>query len=226
MPAFDQAGAFLTGDSTADAVVAIPAGTAADKIVIVHLYKENADTVTVPSGFAECVNSPVVVGGAKAHNLHVFWKRLTGADSGTYTFTWTTATYREAVATSYTDVIGTGDPTEINNAAARDTDDTTTPSVSGTTGGPDRLLVWTGTDWNEGAWTAPAGFTKRSGEPAAAALACATAGQASPGPTGSVTGTCSAASAQAGFLLALQPPTLPGRTLVVPGLAAVQSGTW
>src|SRR3954468_22065685 len=101
VPTFDAAGTFLVGAGSTTGAVPVPAGTAAGKIVLIHLYVENTDTISYPSGFLECSSSPVVVTGAKAHNHHVAWKRLTAADSGTYALSWTTSAYREAVATMY-----------------------------------------------------------------------------------------------------------------------------
>lgn len=227
-PTFDAAGAFLVGAGSTTGAVAVPAGTASGKVALIHLYIENTDTVTWPSGFFECTSSPVVVTGAKAHNHHIAWKRLTAADSGTYAMSWATSAYREAVATLYSGCATTGTPLEVLGAALNAADSTTTAAVSGTTGGPDRLLVWSGTNWNEGAWTAPATYTKRSGEPASAALACATLAQTTQGATGSVTGTCSVASSSAGFLLGLFPDAVAGprRTPVVSGAAAMRAGSW
>ena len=228
VPAFDAAGAYLTGTSATTGAVAVPAGAAAGKVAIIHLYIENTDTITWPSGFAACTNSPVVVTGAKAHNHHIAWKRLSGADSGTYAVSWTTSAWREAVATLYSGCAASGTPLEVLGFASNTTDTTTTAAVSGTTGGPDRLLVWSGTNWNEGAWTAPSGYTKRSGEPATAALACATLAQPTQGTTGSVTGTCSVASASAGFLVGLFPDAPAGlpRVPVMPRGASTRASSW
>lgn len=227
-PAFDAVGTYLTGTSATTGAVVVPAGTAAGKVALIHLYIENTDTITWPSGFAACTNSPVVVTGAKSHNHHIAWKRLTGADSGTYAMSWTNSAYREAVATLYSGCATTGTPLEVLGFAADAADATTTAAVSGTTGGPDRLLVWSGTNWNEGAWTAPATYTKRSGEPASAALACATLAQTAQGATGSVSGTCSVASASAGFLLGLFPDAAAGlpRAPVMPRGASTRASTW
>lgn len=228
-PAFDAVGTFLVGAGSTTGAAAVPAGTAAGKVALLHLYIENTDTITWPSGFTECASSPVVVTGAKAHNHHVAWKRLTGADSGTYAMSWTTSAYREAVATLYSGCATTGTPLEVLGAALNAADSTTTPAVSGATGGPDRLLVWSGTNWNEGAWTAPGSYTKRSGEPATAALACATLAQTTQGATGSVTGTCSVASASAGFLLGLFPDApagLPRSPVMGPSSAVMRAGSW
>src|SRR3954465_4447787 len=224
-PEFAAVGPFLAGATDTFGNVAVPATTASGKVVLIHLYIEATDTITWASGFTECANSPVVVTGAKAHNHHVAWKRLTAADSGTYALSWTSSVYREAVATLYSGCATPGTPLEVLGFAANATDTTATAAVSGTTGGPDRLLVWGGTNWNEGAWTAPSGYTKRSGEPTAAACACATLAQTTQGATGSITGTCSVASSSSGFLLGLFPDAVggPPRPPVVPRGASMRS---
>lgn len=227
-PTFDAAGTFLTGASSTTGAIAVPAGAAAGKVALLHLYKENTDTVTWPSGFTECTSSPVVVTGGNAHNQHIAWKRLTGADSGTYSASWTNSAWREAVATLFTGCVAAGTPLEVLGFAVDGTAQTSTPVVSGTTSGVDRLLVWSGTNWGEGAWTAPAGWTKRSGEPAAATLANASLAQAVAGATGSVSGSCTTAAATSAFLLGLIPPdaVVVARPVMGASGAAMRAGSW
>lgn len=163
-PSFVAAGTYLSG-SAASAAVAVPSGTAAGRLAIVSMFLDgNVQTVTPPAGFFEAENSPSqITGVGGAHGLHVFWKRLTGADAGTWTFTWPSSTYREAIATLYQDVVATGTPFDSPTATAQDTaNGTVSPAVAVTSLGPDRLLVWGGTNWAGGTWTAPTGHTKRA----------------------------------------------------------------
>lgn len=216
-PLYEAAGTYLAGGSAASADIVVPAGTAAGKIVLVHLYKENTAAVTPPAGFTECTNSPIST-VSSVNSQHIFWKRLTAADAGTYSFSWTGAVWRDGVATLYSGCATTGTPVEINNAAQLSTAGTPTPTVSGTTLGPDRLLVFSGGNINAGILTAPAGFTKRAGGGGSNGLGvCVPAtGQAAAGATGSIAGSWDNSGTQTAFLTALIPDSgsasAPGKT--------------
>lgn len=203
-PAFGAAGTTLTATNSAAANVAVPASVAADHVILVHLYKENTAAVTPPSGFTELTTAPATTGNVQT--FHTFWKRATGADSGTYNFTWTGSVLRQAVAVRYTGCITTGTPLEGFTGAGRSSNGTVTPGVSLTTTGPDRLIVWGGTSWEVdagGSWTPPSGYTERVDSPA---IGVATLTQAAAGSTGSITGTYSPGSNyQTATLLALLP---------------------
>jgi len=202
-PAFGAAGTYLTGATRTSSPVPVPAGVAAEQIILVHFYLEPTVTITgLPSGFAE-VGSGIA---NSAHGQRVFWKRAAGADSGTYTFTHS-STWTEAAATSYTGATLTGDPTDASPATAqRGTSGTVTPAVSLTTTGPDRLIVWGGTVTfasGTGGWTPPSGYTEQVD--ATFELTVATLAQPTAGSTGSITGTSAQAGPQCGFLIALLP---------------------
>lgn len=207
-PTFTAAGTYLAGASAASAAIAVPAGTAADLIVLVHLYKENAATVTPPAGFSECTNSPIST-SPTVTSQHVFWKRLTGADAGTYTFSWTGSTWREGVATLYSGASTTGTPVEVNNAAQNSASGTATPAVSGSTGGVDRLLILGWTNINAGIPAPPTSFTLRAGGTGSAGSAVMTKAQAAAGATGSLAGSWDNSGQQTAFLTALLPPGAP-----------------
>jgi hypothetical protein len=230
-------GTYLTGTSTT-APVAVPAGVVAGSIIIVPLYLQTSNAVTPPAGFTEATNSPVSVASPSLHFLRLFWKRATAADSGTYTFTYGgVSIYREGVAIRFTGAFATGDPTEINATAARTTTTSgVTPAVSGTTAGPDRRLIWVGTNFTGGTWTAPSGLvTAGSGS----RMAVATAAQAAQGATPSLTGTCTGNGASTAMLLALDPAVFtqtvqagtvavlppPPSPAVTTGQVVVQAGT-
>lgn len=211
-PSFVSAGTFLVGASAATAAVAVPAGAGTGHIVLVHLYREATTTVTAPGGFTQVTNSPIAT-TANIHQQSVWWKRLTGGDAGTYSFSWTGSTYREAVATLYSGCVDTGDPTEINNfVQISDTADTVSPPVSGTTTGADRMLVWCSTHFAGTSTVSagtPTGYTARAGAYVAlaggATTAVATNPQAAAGATGSVSGTWSTSNRQTASLVALIP---------------------
>lgn len=197
LPVF-QAGTSLTNASSAGATFTVPAGVAIGDIILAHVYMESSAVVTPPAGFAEFAGSPVTTASTWTH---VYWKRAAAADTGTYAFTFT-ATFREGACGRYSGVIGAGTPIEggivgaIGNGFA-------TPAVSFTTGGTDRLIVWSGSNFVGGAWTPPSGFIERSDN--AAAFSTATLALPAAGSTGSVIGTCGGSNETAGILLALMP---------------------
>jgi len=192
-----------TGSTDTTATPAIPAGTAADHIAIVTIYKENTAAVTPPAGFTAVTNSPITTTAPTGQ--YVYWKRLTGADSGTYSFSWTGGAWRAASCSIFSGCVTSGTPTEIHSANFSNTNVTTTPAVSGSTADVDRLLVWSATNFQFGTWTMPTSFTNRSGGTPPIPMATGTLGQAAAGATGSLTGSCSVAGATTAFLFALIP---------------------
>ena len=158
-PAFGTAGTYLGGSSATSAAIAVPASVASGDIILVYLYKENTAAITQPAGFTQVTNSPIATTGSVSQQS-VWWKRATGNDTGTYTFTWTGAAWTEGVALRFTGCVTSGDPTEVNNFAQTSTSASASPSVSGTVLGSERLLVWSGTNFNGGGQiSAPTGYT-------------------------------------------------------------------
>ena len=204
-PQFGSAGSHLLGATASSAAVPVPSGVAAGDVILVHLYKQNTNAVTPPAGFTEIGTAQQTTGSVISH--HVFWKRATGADSGTYSFTWTGSNWRAALATRYTGCVSTGNPYDSGggapNGAARSSSGTTTPAVSLTTQGPDRLLVWSGTNFNSGAWTMPSGFTAVESDQADELSSTAYKAQAAAGATGSITGSCASSANETAWLIAL-----------------------
>lgn len=206
-PVYGSTGTGLTGAGSTTANVAVPSGVASGHIVIVAFYVETTQTVTAPSGFTQCANSPAVVTGASAHDLRVFWKRATGADSGTYAFTIASGVaWRVAIAMRVTGCIATGDPWDVTTSAIKTTNTTgATPAVSVTTTGANRLLVWIASSFVTNTCTPPSGMTERADYSDQAALDIATLAQASAGSSGSLTGTFSSNTASGAWLGALLP---------------------
>lgn len=196
------AGATLAGASGTTAAVAVPAGVTAGQIILVDLYLEASRAVTAPAGFTEI---GTVAATTKTWH-HRFWKRATAADSGTYDFTWTTATFRRAVAVRYPGCIATGTPYDVGTGApvnaARSAAGTASPAVALTTQGVDRLVVHSATSFAAGTWTQQTGFTERydSGE-----ITGAEKSQAAAGATGNVIATSTLSDSQTAWLLALIP---------------------
>lgn len=206
-PVFGAVGTGLTGAGSTTANVPVPSGVASGHIIVVAFYVETTQTVTAPSGFTQCANSPAVVTGASAHDLRVFWKRATGADSGTYAFTIAAGVaWRVAIAMRVTGCIATGDPWDVTTSAIKTANTTgATPAVSVTTTGANRLLVWIASSFVTNTCTPPSGMTERADYSDQAALDIATLAQASAGSSGSLTGTFSSNTASGAWLGALLP---------------------
>jgi len=170
-PAFGSIGT-LHQTSTSTPSFAVPASVAAGDIIIVAAYIDGTATVTgMPSGFAHAENSPkqVAPGGAGTHSLVVMWKRATGADSGTYAFTLDAAQFVFGNAVRYTGCVASGNPWDTAGSGAVSEGGnvvvSSPPTVSLTTAGPDRMLVYVATDNNGdgGTWSPPAGYNQRQG---------------------------------------------------------------
>jgi len=162
-PTYVSAGAYLDG-SAANAPVPVPGSTAAGRVAIVGIYMDGAQlgvNPTPPTGFTLVEGAPCVVTGN--HTVYAYWKRLTGADAGTWTWTWIGSRYREACAVLYDNVIATGTPFDSPTSKAIDAvgAGTVTPAVNVTSLGPDRRLIWLSSCWSGGTWTEPTGHTKR-----------------------------------------------------------------
>jgi hypothetical protein len=215
LPAFRASGAHLSGTGTG-ASFAVPAGVASDDIIIIPIYVEGTAAITaMPTGFAEAPDSPVLTtGGGPVNSLHVVWKRATAADTGTYDFTFDSSTYRAGAALAYSTTKPSGSPWDTvagvphaSTAVDNDTTGTTTPPVSFTTTGVDRLLWFAASDWAGGLWSSPVGFTERmdAGDHVhtAGELAAATAGTYGP-----YTASCASSGKRAVWLGALAGFTL------------------
>jgi hypothetical protein len=214
-PAFGTIGTQQQG-TTAAPSVAVPASVASGDLIVVSMFVDSTATVSaMPTGFAHAPDSPVAIGaGATSgkHSLNVMWKRATGADSGTYAFTVSSSVYCNGAAIRYTGAVSSGSPWDVTNSAHQDnTGFSTTPAVTVTTTGTDRLLVFAATNWSGGAWTPPTGFTERrdTGDEV-----CTTddLAQAAQGSSGSVTATCAAADRMCAWIGALMATSGGGST--------------
>lgn len=90
---FRSAGAGVRGTGTS-AAIPVPAGVAANDIVVIQLYVQSADAIAsfnfAALGFTVKTDTGTLNAVARGR-LITAWKRLTGADAGTYTVTWTTS---------------------------------------------------------------------------------------------------------------------------------------
>jgi hypothetical protein len=224
-PSFGAIGTHLAG-SGSTAAFAVPSGVVSGSIIIIPMFVDSTATITVyPTGFAEAENSPVPNTGGAQHSLHVVWKRATGNDSGTYSFTFSASTYRAGSAIRYTDCVASGTPFDTpTDSAANTSNSSTSPAVDVTTAGADRLLIWAATNWAGGAWTPPSGFTERM-DTGDQINTLAEKTQAAAGNSGSITGTCAGNDKMTAWLGALIGTTSGGTTheaqASVTGTAAV-----
>lgn len=205
-PAFGSIGTYLE-TSSATPAWAVPASVASGDIIVIPIFVDTAATITgLPSGFAEAASSPIArPSGGGAHSLHVVWKRATGADTGTYGFTLSGSAFVAGAALRYTGCAASGNPWDVTTSAdGGATNSTTTPAVSVTTTGADRMLLFAGTNWGGGAWTPPTGFTERMDNSSEVNTADDKP-QAVAGSSGSVTATCAGSNKTLAWLGALLP---------------------
>lgn len=184
-----------------------PGGVLNNHIVLLHLYMEPASnnlTNAAALGFAEITPAAV----ASNHNQRVYWKRSTGSEPANYGLTFSaTNAWVAAITSNYAGCITTGSPIDAT-AQATNSGTTSTPPISLTTNGDQRLLVWSSGDF-DGDATWPTGsfspYTRRS---SGGNLAIATRTFA-PGATGGSSGSFSMTSvgtdAKSARLIALIP---------------------
>ncbi|MGD9989301.1 hypothetical protein [Pseudonocardia sp.] len=134
--------------------IPVPSGAAAGDIALCSVGRwESANpAITAPSGFTQITQ--VVSGNNK---IALFWKRLTGADSGSYTFSWTGQQWSLGQAMLVTGVLASGDPVDAFSGLAAS--GTTYPGTSVNATDADFLALFA---YNEtsGAGTPPTNFTE------------------------------------------------------------------
>lgn len=181
--------------------VAVPPGLKAGSMVLVYAYIQGTRiAITPPTGFTEVAWSTTPSVGTL--HMRAFWKIATAADTGTYVFTHASASTR---MWAYEVDNATGVET-TDSVATSATATTSTPAVSLTTTGADRLLVhWSVVNGSSGnnLLTASSGFSEWWD---AGGWYMATKGQVAAGATGAVSATGSPTSSIAS-LLAIIPKT-------------------
>lgn len=202
-PVVATVGTYVAFGNTNAPAVAVPGTVAAKDVIVVYIYKEGTGAITPPVGFTEATGSPAVNSSPVA-SVHTFWKRATGADSGTYAFSWTTSVYTEWQALRITGCHDTGNPFDFVSVATSDsTAGTSTPAVSGTIAGVDRLMLFQASNRVTLTLTPPSGYTALwPGSAKTMAGASRTQGA---GATGSVQGTWSASTVATASLFAFKP---------------------
>lgn len=193
-------------NTSATAQVPIPAGVVKDSVVYCYLYLASSTITAMAPGFQHAVGSPQTVTGAGSHSHAVVWKRATGTDgAGTYDFTLSVSDFHEADAVRYEGCVKSGDPAEGGNGLdTTGVGATTSPPVSLTTTGSDRLIIWTATCWAGGSWTPPAGYAEQF-DAGVGLQTGASVAQPVAGSTGSVSGTCTNSDKRTAWIGALMP---------------------
>lgn len=136
-------------------VVPVPTGAAVGDIALIAM--EHWDTfdgtgITFPAGFTVKVNGQL---SGTREKLYVAWKRLTAADTGNYTVTWTTAQWNMGHCLMISGAIATGDP--IENFTSNFSTSTGLPSMSVGTSGVGRFMAHFIANENSASGTPPTG---------------------------------------------------------------------
>lgn len=216
-PTYGAAGTYYE-NSSASVDFAAPASVVADSVVIIVAYVDGASdpTITPPTGFTQAEGSPVYVdppgGATQNHRLVVMWHRATGSESGPYTMTLGASRFVAGQAHRYDGVVTSGTPIDSGTSTnGADTASTSTPTVSITTAGADRLVLHAATDWAGGTWTPATGYTKRQ-QASVGSSTLSDKSQAAAGSTGSVVATSTGNDKMQAWLGALI-PTAPTTTV-------------
>ena len=208
----------LAISNTATAAVPVPSGAAADDVAVVGLYIESTTAVTPPSGFTQ-KDSDTTNAGTEG-GLRVYWKRLTGADSGTWDFTFSTS-WAGAAAVLHRGRITTGDPFDGTNIARSTATVSTSPAVAVTPAEASGDAVWFATDFSGGnTWTPPGSYTERQDNDV---ITVATRDAISAGATGNITGTLNVAGYSKAWLGVVRVPAT-GPAIVRPTAADALAG--
>lgn len=143
---------------SASRAIPVPVGAAVDDVVVVRLSRWESfnAAVTTPSGFI--TRAQVLTSGGIGH-LDTFIKRLTAADSGTYTFSWTGAMWVTGQAILYRGVDPAANLATVQLTSATNTN-TSMPSVTLNGVGTGSALDWHGYSESGGTHTPPTGWTE------------------------------------------------------------------
>lgn len=205
-----------TDDYASTVAVPVPAGAASGDIAVVGLVRWEASNpaITPPAGFTQVTQA--VNGNEK---LAIFWKRLSGADSGTYTFSWTGSQYSGGQCVLITGALAAGDPigSNFNTATANSA---TIPTTSVTVAFAPFLAHFVSHE-DSRTHTPPTSFTEVQD---ASYLA---ANYRIPGTTGTLTapsGALSSASLLCAGMVAVEPASGGGGSVTLDGIGSASSG--
>ncbi len=155
-----ESSVLVPAGSRTSVAIPVPTGVANKDIVTVGIYKENNAAITPPSGFtlkASDVTNVTTQGG-----LYVFWKRLTASDTGTYTFSWTGASYAGGHAIAGRGGIETGDPFQGSTSIVRTANNSGATVATSSDSIADGMAISFVSSWATvtRTWTAPSGWTR------------------------------------------------------------------
>lgn len=157
---FRSSTAIASPGNGTSAVLTVPAGAAVDDIAVVGLYIESTAAVTPPSGFTQ--KADLQTSATARGRLVVFWKRLTAADSGSYTFTWSGSAWRGGVCGLWSGRVTSGDPFDGTVGTAESTTAVATLNVSTSPAAANGDAVGMWTNFNGGtSFSAPTNYTQR-----------------------------------------------------------------
>lgn len=139
-----------TASGTPSAAVAVPSGVASGSLLVAYAYSLHqaassaSNIVTPPAGWTQAsrVEQQIATSPQVAQGVHTwFYKRATGADTGTYTFTESggTAWGMGVVVARVTGAVDTGSPFEAFSTSPVGTSSAVVPAL--TPSGDDRLAL-------------------------------------------------------------------------------------
>lgn len=190
----------LTGANGTSAAVPVPTGAAVNDIAVVGIYLESTAVISGPGGFTN--KSTLNTSAAARGSLSVWWKRLTAADTGTYSFSWTGSAWRAAVCGLWSGRVTSGDPFDgtVGTAESTTTVSTLAVSTSPANASGDAVGMWT--DFTGGnAWTPPGGYTERQDVDV---VTLDTADAVAAGSTGSISASANVSGFMKAFIGVLQ----------------------
>lgn len=139
----------------------VPAGAAAGDIALLAIemwWDSGTDpTVTWPAGFTQIVN--ITLTGSGPARLKVAWKRLTAADTGSYTMSWTGTQWNMAHCILLSGGLASGDPVDVGPNTATSASGTTVPTTTVVTTAADFLVHFVSNE-NTATKTPATGFTE------------------------------------------------------------------
>lgn len=158
-----------TSDTFASSkAVNVPAGAAIGDVAILiveHWTSSTEPTVTNwGTGFTEIPGAhanKATTSSVGNQGIRMAWKRLTAADTGTYTITFSATTWNLLHCVMWSGAQATGDPIEAANTAVTSVNSTTVPAVSVSVTGTGDGSVHSNASTQVGTQTPPTGWTER-----------------------------------------------------------------
>jgi hypothetical protein len=137
---------------------AVPAGCQINDVMIAFVtrWETTNPAITPPLDFVHS-GTQIVFAGSPSAKIDTYYKRLSGPDAGTYSFSWGSSMWSNITVACFRGVKQVGDP--INQVSALGTAGTypavTTPALDYKPG-----LLWFGSNDTTGTHTPPTGYTE------------------------------------------------------------------